>query len=179
MKYYTHIPLTEGLKDKILTLRSQFWSKAKLEPHITVVDPREILEGVAEADLCRVLKTAMSRISRFFVIAKGVGDFPNLGFFGNKDVIYIGIKKTDDILRLRSVVSESINGVLKPSTSEFKDYNPHITLLEDLDEEIRLGVWNMLKDKIFFERFICEKIILLRKDGSGQPWEIVDNFMLK
>ncbi len=179
MKYYIHIPLPYNIKDKILTVRSQFWSKAKLEPHITVIDPREILEGATEAELCSALKTVAFGLSRFFIIAKGVGDFPNLGFFGNKDVIYIGIKKTDDLLHLRSMVSENVNGVLKPSTSEFKDYNPHITLLEDLDEEIRLGVWNMLKDKIFFDRFICEKITLLRKDGSGQPWDIVDNFSLK
>ncbi len=180
MRYYIHIPLPEDLKNKIMAIRSQYPCNISLEPHITVINPRELSPKITQPELCNKLRIVLSGIIRFPIVSQGMGGFPNLGFFGDKDVIYIGIRKTIDLLFLQSLLSKAVKGVLEPSTSKFTNYNfnPHITLLEGLKGDVKLRAWNELKDRVFFDKFICEKITLLSKIKSGEPWTVVDNFPL-
>ncbi len=171
MRYYIHIPLPKDLRDRVAAIEFKYQGESGSEPHITLVPPLELCEGMSEQNLREAVNLAVQLVDPLLVTQNG------MGYFGNKETIFIGVERTFELLVLHRVLVEQVSGILKPSDGPFADLpTPHITLATHLSPEQGKKAWVALKDKSFFSQFICDKVALLRKGQGDQHWNIVKNF---
>ncbi|MDP3954628.1 MAG: 2'-5' RNA ligase family protein [bacterium] len=171
MHFYIHIPLPEELKNKIEAFRLRYNWPAKSEPHITLVPPLKLLDGHTGLEMVRAVELVAKKTNPFRITQKGAG------YFGYKEIINIGVERTNDILLLHRDLLEVISGILEPSQGEFADLpNPHITVVS-LPSDKGGELWEEIKNEDFSGEFLCDKITLLRRGDDEKKWAVVQNFV--
>ena len=177
MRYYIHIPLPEKLREVVRAVEEEYQGKSGSDPHITIIPPREIIEGRTEQELVKAIKLATKDSIMTKIIERRVGYFRNSA--GDVQTVYIGIYKTPALSWLHDELARGISGILEPPTSDFADFKvPHITLATKLSPKRGLEAWVALRDESFFTSFWGNTFILLRKDVDDERWQEVRSFKI-
>ncbi|MBI2669607.1 MAG: 2'-5' RNA ligase family protein [Candidatus Yanofskybacteria bacterium] len=173
MGYYIHIPLPEKLRDEISEIERTFQGDSGSEPHITLIPPRELIGGKSEQELIDAVHLATQRLTPFALIQKGVG------FFGNKETIYVRISRTYKLVSFHQALAEAISGILEPLDGPFDNLpTPHITLSTRLSPEYGQKAWEVLRNRNFLGQFMCKRLTLLQKDRGDKHWKVLWHFDL-
>ena len=172
MRYYIHIPLPKKLKEKIAAIEFQYQGENKSEPHITLVPPLELLEGKSEQELINAINLVAEACPYPFPITQ-----KKIGYFGNKDTIFIGVERSPELLKLHGALRQAVSGILEPPDGPFADLpTPHITLAAHLSPEQGERAWEELRNKDLRDQFVCGSVVLLRKSQADKCWQFAERF---
>jgi 2'-5' RNA ligase len=165
MRYYVHIPAPQEICSLIDARQAAWGYESKSRPHITLCIPGRLKPGVTEGDLINVFQESVAGLKPFPVVMEGIG------FFRNKEVIFISIQQTDEIRACYQVLNDALNSYLDNAQSD--NFHPHITLIKDITSEKGAQLLQELKDEEWGGLFIAESLELLKRGPEDPKWEVV------
>ncbi|MEK7151519.1 MAG: 2'-5' RNA ligase family protein [Patescibacteria group bacterium] len=158
---------------RILDIENKYKKPSSSNPHITLIPPAKLKDKKSERGLVDRVTVSINSLKPFAVNLKEVG------YFGNRETIYIKVDRDTSIVDLQSKVFKEVSNVINFSLGSFIDFSiPHITLVKGLSPEDGYGAWKELSREDFSGQFICDKIVLLKKRQGHRLWCTVDIFKL-
>ncbi len=145
----------------------------RIAPHITLKDLGEIKDNSNLKFLEEFLKTFVKKEKRFKLELSGINDF-------KKEVIFIGIKKTKDLMdfykRFYSEIKR-INWINLIPKFEGKNMEFHSTLgIYDMKQTFREISDSLSREKVNY-KLIFDQIVIMK--GINHKWRIHKRFNLK
>ena len=171
MLYYVYIALPARLSRRVAAIAGRYESTLRSDPHITLVMPRTLARGRRERELIRALGHATAKLAPCPITYGGIG------FFGEKDFVYVPVRRTAAIVSCYVACARAVRGILKRGRADAFS-RPHFTLAGRLPPERGEHVWRILRRKRFAGRFRCREILLWRRSTTAPRWQLVRRFRL-
>lgn len=152
---------------------NRYGSKAALRspPHITLHMPF-LWKDKREATLLEALAGFARSQSATPVALTGFGCFA-------PRVIFIAVRLTDEIRNFQHDLHRFCRQHLQLFNAEYRDlaFHPHLTIaFRDLKKDAFREAWNEFQHMPFDHRFLADRLVLLRHDGSR--WVSHQEFLL-
>jgi 2'-5' RNA ligase len=142
---------------------------ANVQPHITLQAPfLWQSEQLPELESC-ICAVAQAHAGIPIVVS-------NFGAFAPR-VLYLDVHKTAELLALQSRLAEQLEATLGivDSKAKARSFSPHITVASrNLKRKTFQQAWGKLQERQVEFNFVCDRLTLLRHDGSR--WQTATEF---
>jgi len=173
MKCLIAILIPEEIAKEISSIQQKYkneeWNIA-LPPHITLVPPMEVTELTPE--MLEALEKETKVTGPFNIDLKEIGHFQNEYF-----VIYQNVEVSPSLAGLADELTV-VSKTFAVSMKEYKEFHPHMTLSNDLNEEEFKDRYPRIEKKIVERSFVCNRIALLLREQNEDKWKIENTFEL-
>lgn len=179
-KYYLAILPSEEISEKVAELKCTFKEKFNSKPsegvtHLTLFPPFK-MDAKYEEDFVRQFQDDIGseclNIGDLFL--DGLGTFP-------QGVVFVSVAKTGMIKHYYQIAKEfclSFEG-LDAYTYVDREYNPHITIGFSSEEHDNFQqVKDYAGSKDFKDKFLMDRIVLLRKQKGEAKYKVVHEFLV-
>jgi len=164
----------EELRNRIISLRKEFNSSyhivsGNIKPNLLLASFRNF--EMMEERIINKLKPLALGYPPFKIELKDFGSFPS-------HTIYINVISKIPIQTLVKTIRSEVQRLMK-FDDEHKPYfslEPHITIAGKLKPWQYEKGWLEYSDKHFAGRFIADGMLLLKRQGKDDPWQIVHRF---
>ena len=166
----------ETVNEKVMLEKKYFEDKYETEiatktlPHITIANflAKEILED----RIGRLLQNICNQQYSFTAALNNFSGFPTHAIFIRVQNpqpfkrLANGLQALDDLLQVNECPPLQISS------------RPHMTIARQLDEDIYNVAIKEYAEKDFYETFVVEKLVLLKRDSRYKKWQHVNYFYL-
>lgn len=173
MKCLVAILMPEDIAENISAIQQKYKNEEwniTLPPHITLVPPMEVLN--ISKEILGNIEDGITNIEPFEIELEKIGSFEHKYF-----VIYQSVKISLDLTNIVDKLSK-ISKNFAVSITKYKDFIPHMTLSNDLNETEFKEKYPKIKKEIVERSFVCDKVALLSREPNKDKWKIVKTFDL-
>ncbi|HSI21042.1 MAG TPA: 2'-5' RNA ligase family protein [Verrucomicrobiae bacterium] len=173
MRFYVCIPLPVRLKEKVSTFSKEWEVQSKSEPHITIIVPRSLPEGVGLRELTGAIAGALSSVRPFIIQCREVGQFDD------KQVIHLPIERSSGFADLHQALRTEIERVAGVDVAKFAHVpEPHITLASGMSPEKAEPIWDAAHQIDWTDEFACKELHLMVRGPDDPRWIVSTAFHL-
>lgn len=164
-------PVAERIHQIRMKFAEKYHSEDALKPpvHLTLKEPFT-MDTKEEVILKRRLNFIATQHQKFEHILKNFGRF-------QKHTIFINAEKHDFLVGLKNALKKMFRTSFYHVQQDQMPFNPHYTIAyRDIDDKYFEIAFAEYQGKTFYEKFICNKFILFKRDGK--QWHNIEEFKL-
>lgn len=174
-RYYLNLPVPDPLAVMVAAFE-KIWQggDSRSDPHITIINPREVAERDKERILIDEIRIALDSMAQFPVEVSGVDHFDDHSH------VFASVVRSEELVACHYALLPVFESIAESAVDKHPDIKmPHITLASHLSSEKGRAALKEAKLYQWQQSFTCSKLQLMRIEPGDDSWAVASTFYLR